>query len=835
MKKALVFAFTFLFCAVLYAQETNIESLAAQAIKLKRTDPKQTIHLGLKALNQLDTSVNSPVHIQLHLAIAWAYLLQSDYTKAGHYCELAQNIAQALPEHQLQGDILHTQASIAHKRFQLTTALGLYQKAIQAYKQTPTNTKLAGSYNNMGMLYRSKGEFDLSLHYFLLALNILEQSDPDNLKGILLSNIASIYALMGEQQESLAALEQSLALSHQLQGELGKTISKVIRAEIYQSNGELNKAIPELEQALALYQKLKLTDEAAQTRLALAKAHQMNSDTENALTTALRALDAFLDIGQVDSQVETRLLLATLTQDDAEKLRQLTKALSLAEDYELTGYLADAEYEIANYYLDHQSLSQAKRLAQSALSTRDALNQTTGKKDSFYQLFHISKQQQSFEEALHYYTQYNQLKDIEASKSNSIQVALLREKIERAKQEQEISNLKQESELRRLALAEQSRMQRVWFFGLLLIFVIALLSYNRYKHIQLSRLLGVKVKKQTKNINLLSRIGRNFTSSLDLNEVIDNIYLQIAQLVEADTFALGLYQEEKQTLEFRMSMEDEKRLPDYTLGLHDTNHLAIACISKQQEMHIESYMDRFKFVDNIHPLKIGERMQSIVYLPLHLEKKLVGCLSIQKRQPGGFSDYQLDIIRTLSAYAAIAIANAQAHYQLKVLSHTDHLTGLANRRSFIEQANYQLAIARRNHVPISFVIADIDHFKQFNDSHGHEGGDHILKQAAKLFKQSIRSQDLVARWGGEEFVFMLPNTDQQGAQELIENIRMLLAAQRFPYNNRHLKVTATFGVTQTCGDEPLEKLLDKADEALYKGKHKGRNLVSCTQNLSIKH
>lgn len=157
------------------------------------------------------------------------------------------------------------------------------------------------------------------------------------------------------------------------------------------------------------------------------------------------------------------------------------------------------------------------------------------------------------------------------------------------------------------------------------------------------------------------------------------------------------------------------------------------------------------------------------------------------------------------------------------LAGTDQLTGLANRRRFNEFFERELNRRQRQATPLSLLLFDLDHFKRINDQYGHEVGDLVLGEVARLTGGAIRRTDLAARWGGEEFVVLLPDTDQEAARQLAEKLRATIAAHDFP---RVGKLTVSFGVTSLLAEESGDKgLFKRADQALYQAKAGGRNRV----------
>ncbi len=157
----------------------------------------------------------------------------------------------------------------------------------------------------------------------------------------------------------------------------------------------------------------------------------------------------------------------------------------------------------------------------------------------------------------------------------------------------------------------------------------------------------------------------------------------------------------------------------------------------------------------------------------------------------------------------------------------DALTQLTNRRGFLEQAESAYQLALRHQRPLSTVILDIDLFKTINDRHGHAAGDAVLMQVGRTLQQLTRSTDSVARWGGEEFIMLLPETDLATASDFAERVRRALQAQALTApDGQTIRITASFGVAQLQPGQTLEKLIIAADDALYGVKHTGRNRVA---------
>jgi len=163
---------------------------------------------------------------------------------------------------------------------------------------------------------------------------------------------------------------------------------------------------------------------------------------------------------------------------------------------------------------------------------------------------------------------------------------------------------------------------------------------------------------------------------------------------------------------------------------------------------------------------------------------------------------------------------------LELQAHTDALTGLTNRRRFIEIAEAELVRSRRYDAPLSLLMLDIDHIKEVNDAHGHRAGDRVLQQLARTCLDVLRNVDVVGRVGGEEFAILLPETALPGAVDVAERLREAVEGARVTREEGvPLRITVSIGVAALAGLDNLDTLMSQADSALYDAKHRGRNRV----------
>lgn len=203
-----------------------------------------------------------------------------------------------------------------------------------------------------------------------------------------------------------------------------------------------------------------------------------------------------------------------------------------------------------------------------------------------------------------------------------------------------------------------------------------------------------------------------------------------------------------------------------------------------------------------------------------------GVIVISHSEPCRFDAEMLVECRYLSNALSAHINEIRLKMSLEAQAETDGLTGLYNHRIFQERLEYAMAVAGRYGQPMALLLFDIDHFKKFNDTYGHQVGDLVLRELAAVIRSQLRKPDIPARYGGEEFTIILPETPRQGAIELAERLRSVVEKHPFPHpGGDPLSVTVSIGVAAFPDYTEKQKLIEAADQALYRAKEAGRNRV----------
>jgi len=190
-----------------------------------------------------------------------------------------------------------------------------------------------------------------------------------------------------------------------------------------------------------------------------------------------------------------------------------------------------------------------------------------------------------------------------------------------------------------------------------------------------------------------------------------------------------------------------------------------------------------------------------------------------------FDEEQIETVTSLAAQAVIALENARLHRMVERQALLDGLTGLANRRSVEETLRAEVARSRRFDDKLCVVMADLDDFKQVNDTYGHPVGDDGLRLFAETLRATVREMDVAGRWGGEEFVLVLPGTDASGGARLAERARVALEGCALEVDGDRVPLTASFGVAELSPTADVRELVAAADAALYEAKRTGKNRV----------
>ncbi|MEB3279897.1 MAG: diguanylate cyclase [Lyngbya sp.] len=337
---------------------------------------------------------------------------------------------------------------------------------------------------------------------------------------------------------------------------------------------------------------------------------------------------------------------------------------------------------------------------------------------------------------------------------------------------------------------------------------------------QIETTLQQKIKRE----KLLAATAQRIRQSLDLDEILNTTVMEVRQLLQADrTFIFRFEPDGRGVVSVESVVTPE-------LSILNTN-ISDPCFSKS---YIEPYQKgRITAIEDIYQEKLTPchvnllsqfQVRSNLVVPILQGEHLWGLLiAHQCSQPRQWQPHETELLEQIATQVGIAIGQSQLYQQLERLATFDGLTQIANRRYFDNYLDQEWKRSQREQYPLSLLLLDVDHFKLYNDTYGHQAGDECLQKVAKAIQQTLkRSSDLVARYGGEEFVILLPNTKAQGAIQIAEDIHSAIQQLALEHSRSSVSqfVTVSIGISTTIpsSHSRFEALVSRADKALYKAK-----------------
>ncbi|MFZ5988281.1 MAG: diguanylate cyclase [Bacillota bacterium] len=336
-----------------------------------------------------------------------------------------------------------------------------------------------------------------------------------------------------------------------------------------------------------------------------------------------------------------------------------------------------------------------------------------------------------------------------------------------------------------------------------------------------------KLRESLAELFTVQQITQAISSILDIKELLKHVNDIIIGVMGVSSSSIILFDEKR------------GRLKVHTTNITSRNEL----ISLNDNINCQMLMEALNsgepilenFVDvNEYPFTEERDVNSLICIPLITKTKKFGLVLIEHKYFNAFDDDNLRLLNIIGQQVGIAMENVELYEKMHELATIDSLTGVYNRLYFQERLKQEFENAEKEKYDLSLAIFDIDHFKQFNDTFGHLFGDKVLKHIAELIKNSLRSGDILARFGGEEFVILLPRTGIKEAFEKVEHLREKLARTSIKDELVTASVTVSFGLSSYPEYVSSEgDLLRTADNALYEAKECGRNCIRIPKGTEI--
>lgn len=334
-----------------------------------------------------------------------------------------------------------------------------------------------------------------------------------------------------------------------------------------------------------------------------------------------------------------------------------------------------------------------------------------------------------------------------------------------------------------------------------------------------------ELKRTVDELQAYNRIGQLLTSTLDIGEVLERILSTVAELLRPTNWSLLLAVEGSRELVFEVAVgPGSEKLRGLRISAEEGIVGWVA--SKGEALLVEDVSKDPRFAARFDD-KTLFTTTSVLAVPMTIKGKTVGVIELVNGPgQGSFTKEDERILSSIAGFAAIALENARNFQRIEELTVVDEHTGLFNVRHLEQVLGPEVERARRYHHPLSLIFIDLDRFKAVNDRYGHQVGSAILKECGEVWRRTLRNTDVPIRYGGDEFVCLLPETSREQGIRCAERLLKALKEKPFLVEGFSIEITASFGVaTFPEAADSAEALLHAADAAMYRAKESGRDGV----------
>ncbi len=341
-----------------------------------------------------------------------------------------------------------------------------------------------------------------------------------------------------------------------------------------------------------------------------------------------------------------------------------------------------------------------------------------------------------------------------------------------------------------------------------------------------------KLKREKRRVEAILEISKMFNVIVSLEDLVDFSVVKVSQMLEAQRGSLMLLDKDSKELFICGAYGlEEKIIKETKLKIGES--IAGRVVETGEPlcvMDIENDLRLLRKNQSFYETK------SFISIPIKQEKEIIGVFNFSNKEPF-FSEEDVAFVSIVAHQTAIAIEKIRLYDKVTKLAVTDELTGLFNRRYFMKQLKEEIKRNQRYHHSLSLIMFDVDDFKKFNDNYSHLVGDAVLKKIARILAENVRNVDIVSRYGGEEFIIVLPETDIKEATRVAEKIRK--SAEESLFGRKFLgknqgggaksikKLTVSGGVATYQLREGTEMFIKRVDSALYQAKKTGKNKIEC--------
>jgi len=320
-----------------------------------------------------------------------------------------------------------------------------------------------------------------------------------------------------------------------------------------------------------------------------------------------------------------------------------------------------------------------------------------------------------------------------------------------------------------------------------------------------NRLLSSRLQEALDSVSAVYDVARVANTRESVQEVLETMLRQAVRLSQAESGTLAM-------------LDDDQRF--HVMARHGSGEMAAP---EFDEALARAAIDRGEWISRETGSRSPHQPAPELLLPLFARQHPLGVLQIRSKR--GLGERELELLSGLCSEAAMAIENTRLRAETKRAAAVDYLSGLYNRREFERRLEAEIRRTARHGGGVALVLLDVDDFKYWNDSYGHQAGDEVLQALAARIEAVVRSEDIAARYGGDEFAIILPHTDVAGARAVAEKLQRELEVLSFQWADEKWRITISTGVAASEDELSASLLLKKADRALYRAKDAGKNQI----------
>lgn len=637
------------------------------------------------------------------------------------------------------------------------------ERSLKWFQELNNDTGEMKALTALGVLYSHVSNYELSMDYHTKALELSFKTYNFERMISAYINIGYIYAKLDKQEEAFDFYTKAIIVLKKTNNKEQLCVCLINIGDIFESQGKFNDALKNYEKGLSIAESTKNKYYICTSLTALGKTYQSINKYQKAEKNHLIGLDIAKTLGNRLSETECLTNLGTLKFAKGEldsSIDYHTEALKISKE------INSKFFEVKNYL----------------------------------GISYCYESKNKPEDALLYYKNYLNFK-IEL-KSKEIDV-----KLKNINSKYKIDTIKKEAKVQR---EKNKELQE---------------AFDR--------------------VSILNKIGQDITSSLDLETVMTTIYKNISSFISADIFGIALYDNELKEIDFKYFIVDGKRLKGEKKGVQTEGSMTGWVIINNDYLFINDLQNEYlNYVTKL----VGANSsitKSVIFVPLKINTSIIGIITVQSNLLNAYTQQDLEIIQAVGAYSAIALENSIAHdkinelnkiistekkilekayAEIDKLANHDTLTGLPNRRLFIELLKQELLQTHRKKTKTAILFIDLDNFKPVNDNLGHDAGDKVLKMVSQRFISILRKSDAIARIGGDEFAAIICNVNNENDIQKIAEKIIKKFVNPFKVENSKFRIGISMGISIYPDDDyTIDGLLKKADTAMYRVKLENKN------------